>query len=212
MEQNRTEQKPKKIIQNFLHTFFLLFFSKDTPRKAVPVFVMLDENLNGELILGYKSCTYLVHRWLCHGIIFHYEHNDQEKFVKASPYFLLHQAILFGFLPFFEFQLLNLEHSINQARPAWNWPYPRKPTSAAGWIMLSSVLSQPAGTDLSACCSISLGSGAQASRTKSAKADQCLRMLPVCEVHGLNFPLAGTELFPLAERGVWKWAMAEHWC
>lgn len=68
--------------------------------------------------------------------------------------------------------------------------------------MLSSVLSQPAGTDLSACWSISLGNGAHPSRTKSAKVDQCLRVLPVCEVHGLNFPLAGTELFPLAERCV----------
>lgn len=68
--------------------------------------------------------------------------------------------------------------------------------------MLSSVLSQPAGTDLSACCSISLGSGARSSRAKSAKAEQCLRTLSVCEVHGLNFPLAGTGLFPLSERGV----------
>lgn len=59
---------------------------------------MLDENLNGELMLGYKSCTYLVHTCLWHGIIFHYERNYQEKIGKASPYFLLHQTILFGFL------------------------------------------------------------------------------------------------------------------
>lgn len=68
--------------------------------------------------------------------------------------------------------------------------------------MLSSVLFQPAGTALSACCSISLGSGAHPSRAKSAKADQCLRTLSVCEVHGLNFPLAGTGLLPLSERCV----------
>lgn len=54
--------------------------------------------------------------------------------------------------------------------------------------MLSSVLSQPAGTDLSAsapcsshCCSISLGNGAHPSRATSAKADQCLGMPHCCQ-------------------------------
>lgn len=64
---------------------------------------MLDENLNGELMLGYKSYTYMVHTCLCYGIIFHDEHNYQEKIVKASPCFLLHQSILFGFLSFLSF-------------------------------------------------------------------------------------------------------------
>lgn len=33
-----TEQKPKRIIKNFLRIFFLLFSSKDTPGKTVPAF------------------------------------------------------------------------------------------------------------------------------------------------------------------------------
>lgn len=83
---------------------------------------MLDENLNGGLMLGYKSCTCLVLTCLCHGIIFHYEHNYQEKIVKASLYFLLHQATLLDVLTFFSlnFKTRYLEHSTNQARPAWN--------------------------------------------------------------------------------------------
>lgn len=103
---NKTEAKENNPKLSALF-FFYCFPPRIHLERLFLLFVMLDENLNGELILGYKSGTYLVHTCLCHGIIFSYEHNCQEKIVKASSYFLLHQAILFGFLTLFEFQLFN---------------------------------------------------------------------------------------------------------
>lgn len=68
--------------------------------------VILDGNLNWELMLGYKSCTYVVHRCLWYGIIFHYEHNYQEKKREGQSIFSSTPNHSLWLPHLFEFQLL----------------------------------------------------------------------------------------------------------
>lgn len=132
------QQKPNKIIQKLSPHLFSPFYTKDTLRLFL-VFVTLDENLNWEFMLGYKSCTDLVRGWLWHGIVFHYEHNYQEKtwrlvhiFFYTKPFSLVSLLVWFSA---FKIECC-LEHSIDPARLTQSWTRFRKPTSAVGWVSL----------------------------------------------------------------------------